>query len=351
MKKSFLKIGDNIIGDNKPVFIIAEAGVNHNNKLKMALDLVDIATQAGANAIKFQTFRAEDVVVATEQMAPYQKKNTRKSATQLKMLKSLELNDSFYAPIVKRCKQKKILFLSTPHGGFQSVDFLQKLHIPAFKFGSGDLANIPVLEYAARLKKPMILGTGMATMIEVRDAVMAIKRAGNSKIVALQCTTNYPCPFDEVNLVAMQAMSKELDVLIGYSDHTLGSQASIIATALGACVIEKHFTLNKKLSGPDHQASLDPKEFKDFVEDIRSTSVIMGSEIKRPTSSEMSIIKKIRKSIVSQRFIHKDEIFSNQNISIKRPGTGLPPKKYYYIIGKKAKRDIKKDSIISFYDF
>jgi len=351
MKKSFLKIGENILGDNKPVFIIAEAGVNHNGKLNLALKLVDAAANAGADAIKFQTFHAEDVVVATEKMVLYQKKNTQKSTTQLKMLKSLELNDSFYTLIIKRCKQKKILFLSTPHGGFQSIDFLQKLDVPAFKFGSGDLTNIPILKYAARFKKPMILGTGMATMIEVHDAVTVIKRAGNRKIIVLQCTTNYPCPLEEANIAAMQTMLKKLNVLVGYSDHTQGSQASIIATALGACVVEKHFTLNKKLSGPDHQASLDPKEFKNFVKDIRSTSVIIGSKIKKPTRSEKYIVKKIRKSIVSQRFIKKGEIFSNQNISIKRPGTGLPPKKYYYIIGKKAKRDIKKDSIISFYDF
>src|SRR3989344_3936024 len=229
-----MKIQGRILGNSKLVFIIAEAGVNHNHQLDLALKLVNAAANAGADAVKFQTFRAEQVVTEAGIMADYQKKNTGKTESQLDMLRKLEFSEPWYPKVIVHCKKRGIIFLSTPHGSFDSIDLLQKLGVPAFKFGSGDLATLPILEYAAQFRKLIILGTGMATMVEVKEAIQVIKKAGNSKIVMLHCTTNYPCPPEEVNLRAMQTMMKELDVLVGYSDHTLGAQVPVMAVTLGA---------------------------------------------------------------------------------------------------------------------
>lgn len=349
MKNNLIfKIGNKTIGHNRPVFIIAEAGVNHNGRLDLALKLVDAAKEAGADAVKFQTFRAEQLAAESAKMAVYQKKNLGKEESQLAMLKKLELKENFYQPIIKRCEEKGIIFLSTPHGGFESVDFLQKIGAPAFKFGSGDLTNLPVLAYAAKFKKPMILGTGMANMKEVKEAVSAIKKAGNDKIVILHCTTNYPCPPEEVNLSAMASMMREISILVGYSDHTLGSQTSIMAATLGACVIEKHLTLDKTMPGPDHIASSDPQEFKSTVESIRKVKIIMGSATKKPNKSEIPLIKIARKSLVALSGIKKGEKFTKNNLGIKRPGSGLAPKKYFIVLNKRSRRAFKKDELISF---
>ncbi|MFA6551131.1 MAG: N-acetylneuraminate synthase [Patescibacteria group bacterium] len=346
-----IKIGQKKVSANAPIFIIAEAGVNHNGSLTTALKLVAAAAAAGADAIKFQTFKAEDVVTGNGKMAEYQIKNTGKSESQLAMLKKLELPDDFYRPLIKHCRKKNIIFLSTPHGGFKSVDLLQKLGAPAFKFGSGDLTNLPLLKYAAKFGKPMILGTGMATLTEVRAAVSAIKKTGNSQIIALHCTTNYPCAQNKVNLRAMLTMRQKLPVLVGYSDHTSGIQVPIMAAVLGACLIEKHFTLNKNMPGPDHKASLEPLELKAMVEAMRQAPIILGSKIKKPNVSEIAMIKTVRKSIVAGKNIKKGEIFSNLNLAIKRPGTGLAPKYYHAIIGRVAKKDIKADALIKKSDY
>jgi len=341
-----IKIENKFISEKEPVFIIAEAGVNHNGSLKNALKLVDAATAAGVDAIKFQTFKAEQVVTATGQMAKYQKKNIGKVESQLKMLKKLELPEKFYQSIINHCRKRKIIFLSTPHGGFASVDLLEKLKVPAFKFGSGDLTNLPLLEYTAKLGKPIILGTGMATLVEVKEAINCIKKTGNNKIIVLHCTSNYPTGNNEVNLRAMQTMINKLKVLVGYSDHTLGIQVATMAATLGACLIEKHFTLDRKMSGPDHKASLEPLELKAMVEAIRQVPLILGSKVKSPIISELSAIKIGRKSIVAARNIKKGEVFTKNNLSIKRPGTGLPPKVWFRIIGKRAKADFLKDELI-----
>lgn len=344
---NIIKIGSKFIGENQPVFIIAEAGVNHNGRLDYALKLVDAAAEAGADAVKFQTFKAEQVVTARGEMADYQKKNIGKNESQLKMLRKLELPGKFYQPLINYCRKKKIIFLSTPHGSFASVDWLEKLKTPAFKFGSGDLTNLPVLHYGARLGKPLILGTGMATLNEVKEAVKAIKKTGNNKIIVLHCTTNYPCPVEEVNLKAMQTMAARLDVLVGYSDHTLGIQVPIMAATLGACLIEKHFTLNRNLPGPDHRASLEPLELQAMVKSIRQVPIILGSKVKSPNFSELSLIKIARKSLVAAKDIKKGEIFSLINLAIKRPGTGLSPKFWSKILGKKAKKDFMTDELIT----
>lgn len=342
-----IKIGNKIISNKSPVFIIAEAGVNHNGKLNLALKLVDAAADTGADAVKFQTWKAEQVVTSGGEMAGYQKKNIGKTESQLEMLKKIELNERFYGPIVERCKKRNILFLSTPHGHIESADFLHKLGVSAFKIGSGDLTNRPFLEHVAKFGKPMILGTGMATLAEVKDAMRWIKRVGNNKIVFLHCTTNYPCPLEEVNLKAMQTMMKELpDVLVGYSDHTEGSIVSSMAVSLGACVIEKHLTLDKNMKGPDHKASSNPEELKNAIQAIRSIPVVMGSSVKQPTVNEKIVTPIARKSIVSLKPIKKKEKFTKKNLGIKRPGNGILPKYYSTLLGKLAKRNIVGDTLI-----
>ncbi|NOY35807.1 MAG: N-acetylneuraminate synthase [bacterium] len=344
--KKTIKISKKTIGQGCPVFVIAEAGVNHNGRLSTALRLVDAAANAGADAVKFQTFKAEQVVTRQGKMAKYQKKNIGKMESQIKMLKKLELPEGFYKPIIRRCKQKKIIFLSTPHGGFESVDFLQSLNAPAFKFGSGDLTNLPLLKYSAKFGKPMILGTGMATLQEVKEAVGCVKKAGNDKIIVLHCATNYPCPLGEANLSAMRTMADKFGVLTGYSDHTLGAQAPVVAAALGARVIEKHFTLDKKMAGPDHSASAEPDELREIIRQIRDVKIILGSSAKKPNPSERETIKIARKSVVTVRDIKKGEKFTEKNIEIKRPGTGIQPKFYPQILGKTAKTNIGADTLI-----
>ncbi|MBI5456402.1 N-acetylneuraminate synthase [Candidatus Kaiserbacteria bacterium] len=337
-----LKIGKHAIG--KGVFIIAEAGVNHNGRLDLALKLVDAAAECGADAIKFQTFRAPELVTSAGKMAAYQKRNTGKNESQLSMLRKLELRESLYAPIIARCKKRNILFLSAAHGGFASVDLLAALGVPAFKFSSADLTNLPVLSHAARYKKPMIISTGMATMQEIEEAVRAIKKEGNDKIIILQCTTDYPTDPKEVNLRAMQTIARRLGTHVGFSDHTSGMQAAIMAATLGACVIEKHLTLDKHMQGPDHAASENPREFRKFVDAIRLVEPLLGSRTKKPTVSEKKYIPLVRKSIVANCSIKKGELFTRDSIAIKRPGTGLHPRFFSRFLGKKAKRNIEKDA-------
>lgn len=339
------------VGYRELPFIVAEAGVNHNGSLATALKLVDAAAQAGADAVKFQTFKAEQVVSKSAQLAVYQKNNIGKSESQLSMLKRLELKESFYEPIIERCKKKNILFLSTPHGSFAAVDFLQKLKVAAFKFGSGDINNFPVLKYAARFGKPIILGTGMSTRREVIDAIQCIKKAGNNKIIVLHCTTNYPVPDSWVNLAALRPMIEKLDVLVGYSDHSQGTQVPVMAVTLGACLVEKHFTLDKTMAGPDHKASIETDELRAMIIAVKRVKIILGSSLKRPNQSELIMLKQVRKSIVATRTIKKGERFTKENIGIKRPGTGLPPGEYLFLLNKKAKRAIISDALIKRSDY
>jgi len=341
-----ITISNKKISKRAPIFIIAEAGVNHNGSLQHALKMIDAAAQAGADAVKFQTFKAEEVVSRVVST-----KSGYRKAGQFKMLKKLELKQEFYQPIIKHCKKKNIIFLSTPHGGFSSVDFLESLHIPAFKFGSGDLTNLPLLLYTAKFKKPIILGTGISTAAEVEEAIECIQSVGNKKIIILHCTTHYPCPVNEVNLRAMQIMMRNRDVLVGYSDHTLGDQVSTMAATLGACVIEKHFTLDKNMSGPDQKASMSPVELKNIIDKIRKVEIILGSDIKQPSRYEIIMKKIVRKSLVALQNIKAGDIFVQENLGMKRPGTGLAPKMYFKILGKKAKRNISLDSLIKKSDY
>ncbi|MEK7598948.1 MAG: N-acetylneuraminate synthase [Patescibacteria group bacterium] len=368
-KNETIKIGNRLIGKGWPVFVIAEAGVNHNGNFDLAIKLIDAAAEAGADAVKFQTFRAEQVVTSTGKMADYQKRNIGKETSQLEMIRGFELKEDWYPALIKRAKEKGIIFISTPHGGMESVDFLESLNVPAFKFGSGDLTNLPVLEYAARLKKPMLISTGMSDLAEVKEAVEAVKNAGNDQILVFHCTTDYPCAPEFVNLRVMQSFMRELGTIVGYSDHTAGCQAPALAVALGACMIEKHFTLDRNINGPDHVASTEPKEFKemilllkkipqDFEKAIQiigvtpeAAEVLMGTSEKKSLPPELQYMSVARKSIVAARDIMAGEKFSVENLAIKRPGTGLLPKHFYKIIGAVAKADIKKDELIKKEDF
>jgi N-acetylneuraminate synthase/N,N'-diacetyllegionaminate synthase len=339
-----IRIANKEIGGKNPVFIIAEAGVNHNGDINLAKELVDAAKKAGADAVKFQTFKAEGLVTSDAIPAYYATKNLGKQVSQQDMIRKLELNYTDFVEIKKYCDKKNIIFLSTPHS-FDAIDFLERL-VPAYKFGSGDLTNIPALVYTAKKQKPIILGTGMATLDEVKKAVNEIKSQGNNQIIALHCTTNYPCSLEEVNLLAMQTMKSELNCIVGYSDHTLGSLASVIAVSLGAKIIEKHFTIDKNLPGPDHKASIDINELTEMIKTIRNVEKILGSDKKRPTKSEEKIKDNVRKSLIANKKIEKGTTIKKEMIVIKRPGTGLKPYEMEKIIGRKAKRNILEDEII-----
>lgn len=344
MKNMVIHIGDKKIGYGHPCFIIAEAGVNHNGELKKALELVDIAAESGADAVKFQTFNAEDVVTGVGEMAQYQKKNIGKTLSQIEMLRSLELKESDWPKIIERCKKKKIIFMSTPHGGRASVSLLQRLGVKAFKVGSGDLNNYLLLESLAKTGKPIILSSGMATMKETVNAVNFIKSNGNKKIAIFHCTTNYPCPLNEVNLLAMKTMMRILDIPIGYSDHTEGIEVAIMALTLGALLYECHFTIDKTLPGPDHIASSSPEELSERIKAIRNVPLILGSDKKVPTPSEFKNMKKtIRKSIVAVSDLAKGHKIKIQDLAAKRPGDGLSPDNFKKVLGKTLIKSIKYD--------
>jgi len=345
-----IEIGNKFIGDKYSCFIIAEAGVNHNGDIKLAKRLIDVAKSAGVDAVKFQTFKSEELVTETAHMADYQEKNIKGKESQLRMLKKLELNYADFTKLKEYCDKKDIIFLSTPHTE-NAVDFLESL-VPAYKIASGDLTNLPFLEKIAEKEKPIILSTGMGKMSEVREAIITInKKTKGCKIMLLHCTTNYPCPLSEVNLRAMNTLKKEFkDLVVGYSDHTEGVLVSLMAVALGAKVLEKHFTLDKNMCGPDHKASLNPQELKDMVDKIRIMEIALGSEVKEPTISEKKISKIARKSIVAKVDIPEGKKISESMLIIKRPGTGIQPRYFKKIIGMQAKKEIKKDSLIDFKD-
>ncbi|MCR4335259.1 MAG: N-acetylneuraminate synthase [archaeon] len=339
-----IKIGKKNIGPNERAFIIAEAGVNHNGSFRIAKKLVDEAVVAGVDAIKFQTFSADRLVTIDAPKADYQKKNTHNSASQYSMLKKLELSEKNQTALKKYCDSKKIIFLSTPHSGIEDVDFLSNLNVEAFKISSADLTNIPLIEYAAKKRKPIILSTGMSSFEEISKAVNAIRKRGNKQIILLQCTTSYPCPPEDVNLLAMKTMEKKFKLHIGFSDHTTGLLAAQLAVAMGAKVIEKHFTLDKNMPGPDHCASINPKQLSEFVLGIRLVEKILGSEKKTVLQSEKSNLKTIRKGIYVAQSILKGTKITRKMLCIKRPFAGLLPEKIVSIIGKKAVKNLEKDT-------
>lgn len=329
-------------------FIIAEAGVNHNGSLDLAKKLVDVAKNAGADAVKFQTFTARNLVTQKAGTADYQKKNVGKNGTQFEMLEKLEMSQGDFKELKKYCDKEKIIFLSTPHTE-DSVDLLNPL-VSLYKISSADITNMPLLEKIAKSKKTIILSTGMADIKEIREAVDVIKNKGNKKIILLHCTTSYPCPENKVNLNAMLTLKEEFGLPVGYSDHTLSIIVPVMAVTLGAEVIEKHFTLDKKFPGPDHKASLEPSELKEMIFKIRKVKDILGDGIKKPTSEEQKIKKIARKSIVARVSIEKGSIIKKEMLTIKRPGTGMSPTYFNKIIGMQAKDDLKEDTLIKFTD-
>lgn len=330
--------------------IIAEAGVNHNGDINLAKQLIEAAAEAGADYVKFQTFKADKLVVKTAEKAAYQKANTPGQAneSQLSMLKKLELSEADHRELIDYCADKNIEFLSTAFDE-ESVELLKIFGVKLGKIPSGEITNLPYLELMAKSFEQIILSTGMADLQEVRNALEVLENAGadKNKTTVLHCTTEYPTPFADVNLRAMRTIKEKCDVKIGYSDHTLGIEIPIAAVALGANVIEKHFTLDRTMEGPDHKASLEPDELKEMVRSIRNVETALGDKIKQPSNSEKKNIAVARRSIIAARPIKKGEVFSSENLTAKRPGTGLSPMLWREIIGQIAERDFEADEMIT----
>ncbi len=330
------------------VLIIAEAGVNHNGSIDLAKKLIDAAADAGVDYVKFQTFNSIKLVSKNAQKADYQKKNTKDLAeSQLKMLQKLELSKEDHLVLIEHCEAKNIKFLSTAFD-LDSVDFLEELQIDLWKVPSGEITNLPYLRKIGALGKPVIISTGMADMNEIEAAINTVVEAGTKpdKITVLHCNTEYPTPMGDVNLRAMNSIKNKFCVPVGYSDHTLGIEIPIAAVALGAKVIEKHFTLDKTMEGPDHRASLEPPELKAMVVAIRNIEIAMGDGVKAPSPSEAKNKPIARKSIVASKDIAIGDIFNEDNITVKRPGTGISPMKWNEIMGTKARKNYQEDDLI-----
>lgn len=349
--------------------IIAEAGVNHNGSIELALQLVDAAAGAGADAVKFQTFRAEKLVSRHTPKAAYQQQTTDAAESQLQMIKKLELTEEHHRTLVAHCAERGILFLSTPFD-VESLDLLCRLGVPYLKLPSGEITNAPLLIAAARTGLPIILSTGMSRLGEVELALAALafgyagagepsldamekaynaktaRAALREKVTLLHCTTEYPAPLEEVNLRAMGTLREAFGLDVGYSDHTSGITIPVAAAAMGAAVIEKHFTLDRSLPGPDHKASLEPGELREMVEAVRQVGIALGEPIKAPTASEIGNRSVIRKSLVAARPIGKGERFTEENLAVKRPGGGISPFRYWEYLGRQADRDYQIDEII-----
>ena len=327
--------------------IIAEAGVNHNGDLDIAKKLIDVAAEAGVDLVKFQTFSVDQLVTHTAKKADYQIKTTVSNESQYEMLHRLELTPAMHKELIAHCALRNIGFFST---GFdiESVDFLVGLGQNQFKIPSGEITNLPYLRHIGQLGKPVILSTGMATLGEIEAAIDVLEQSGTSRanLTVLHCTTEYPTPMPEVNLRAMQSIHNAFGVAVGYSDHTQGFEVAIAAIALGATVIEKHFTLDRNLPGPDHKASLEPDELKAMVAAIRNIEIALGDGIKLLTPSEAKNKPVARKSLVASHPIKAGEVFSTQNITAKRPGTGISPMRWDIILGRRARRDFALDELI-----
>ena len=327
--------------------IIAEVGVNHNGVIATAKKMIDAAADAGADLVKFQTFKAEELVTEKAEKADYQKNHTKKNESQFEMLKKLEMDRAAHEELIQYCNNRGIHFLSTAFDHI-SIDLLADLNIPFYKIPSGEITNLPYLRHIGCMGKPVVMSTGMATLKEIQAALNVLLEAGIKKddLTALHCNTEYPTPMEDVNLKAMLTIRDELGVKVGYSDHTLGIEIPVAAVALGATVIEKHFTLDRKLPGPDHRASLEPDELKAMVAAIRNIENAMGKEEKTPSPSEIKNIDVVRKSIVAKRIIKKGDLFTNDNLTVKRPGNGLSPMKWDELIETRSKRDFNVDELI-----
>lgn len=358
-----IKIDNIYIGNSNKCFVIAEAGVNHNGDIEKAYELIDAAVDANADAVKFQTFKTEEIATIDAKQATYQKINMGKEESQYEMLKRLELSYQNFKDLKKYCDKKNILFMSAPHSCKEDVDLVAAL-CPVIKVPSGDLTNLPILKYMAEKRIPIILSTGMSNMEEIKEALDIITPI-NKQLIILHCTSNYPTPLNEVNLKAMKTIEKAFGFPVGYSDHTMGTEITVASVAMGACVVEKHFTLDRNLPGPDHKASLEPNELKKMVNEIRNVEKrltqgispekilkelnlldSMGDGVKKPQLSEIEVMRVARKSLVAAVNIPEYTIITEKMLAIKRPGTGLHPRNYWSLIGKKAKTNIKKDEML-----
>ncbi len=341
-----IRIGHCAIGSQEPVFIIAEAGVNHNGDIALARKLVQIAKECGADCIKFQTFKAERVASVAAPKAEYQLHTTDRAESQLEMLQKLELGREHHRELMELCHDEGLVFLSTPYS-FEDVDFLEELGVPAFKIASGQTVEHPFLAYVAGKGKPIILSTGLCSMVEVEEAVKVIRGAGNNELVVLQCTTDYPAALDDCNLRVIPTMERELGLPAGYSDHTESITAAIVAVGLGATVIERHLTLDRNMPGPDHKSSSDPEEFARLVKAVREASRTLGIDEKKSSDAEMKNIYGVRRSLVSKCDIKAGERFSWDNLTFKRPASGIGGRHSQIILGRNAARDIPADTVIS----
>ena len=334
------------VGPGQPCFVIAEAGVNHNGSQEIALKMIDTAKVAGADAVKFQTFDAERTVTLDAPLAAYQRQATGIDESQFQMLKRLELSPDAHRELQAFCRERDLLFLSTPFDE-KSADFLEVLGIPAFKIPSGEITNLPFLEHVARKRRPVIVSTGMSSFEEVGAAVDIIRKTGNNNLILLHCVSAYPARAADANLRAMHTMATAFDVPVGYSDHTLGVEVALAAVALGACVIEKHFTLDRNLSGPDHRASLEPDELRTLVSGVRTVEAALGHGRKEPAPCEAETVAVSRKSIVTARDIPAGTIITRELIVMKCPGAGLPPSMLGQIVGRIAAQDIPADTLLT----
>ncbi|WP_280174036.1 N-acetylneuraminate synthase [Gracilibacillus kekensis] len=341
-----IKIGEKVIHSSSPTYIIAEVGVNHNGDMNIAKKMIDVAVESGADAVKFQTFKAKSLVSSSANLAEYQKKNMGEHESQYNMLKKLELTEQDFIILKEYCEDKGIEFLSTPFD-IDSALFLERIGVHAFKVGSGDLTNHPFLKGLANLNIPIILSSGMANLGEIEEALNILK---DSEVLLLHCTSDYPAPYEDVNLKVINTMKHSFGNIVGYSDHTDGSEISIGAVALGAKLIEKHFTLDRNMEGPDHKASITPKEFKEMVNSIRNLEKALGDGIKRCMPSEADTKEVARKSIVAKSAITKGTILNEDILTVKRPGNGIEPKFFELIQGKEIKKDVQADQVIKWDD-
>jgi N,N'-diacetyllegionaminate synthase len=337
-----VKIADRLIGEGQPCFVIAEAGVNHNGDVSLAKRLISTAKEAGADAVKFQTFQAEQLVSERAPKAEYQKDTTDVRESQFQMIKKLELKEQDFKELSDYARKKGIMFLSSPFDT-RSVDLLDRLGVPAFKIASGEITNFPLLRHVARKRKPIILSTGMSTLGEIEDAVGVLRKEGAEEIILLHCVSSYPAKTEDMNLRAMETLRRAFDLPVGLSDHTLGITIPIAAVALGASVIEKHFTLDKALPGPDHRASLEPEELRRMVRAVREVEKAAGDGSKIPTKEEEQTRKAARRSLVARVNIPKGTVITEAMLAVKRPGTGVGPRCVDEVIGAVARRRVKRD--------
>ncbi|HEX9397915.1 MAG TPA: N-acetylneuraminate synthase [Burkholderiales bacterium] len=343
---SVIRIAGRAVGAGEPCFVIAEAGVNHNGDAAIAADLIRAAAQAGADAVKFQTFSAERLATESSHKADYQLATTDPAESQFEMLKRLELPRAAYPELIALSKSQGILFLSSPFDE-DSADFLEHLAVPAFKIPSGEITNLPLLEHVARKGRPMIVSTGMSDLGDVRSAVECIAGAGNPPLALLHCVSTYPAAPSDVNLRAMQTLRGAFATPVGYSDHGQGNEIALAAVALGACIVEKHLTISRGLPGPDHRASAEPGELLALVRGIRSVEAALGDGTKKPAASERSTAAAARRSLVAARDIPRGTVLTEAHIAVRRPGTGLPPGARPTLLGRRATRDIASGTLLS----